>query len=83
MKQITPGAFDPGTLNASLQRLGVVELEERMEFSPLLLEAGLQHGGEASPNSICCVCKIPPLDPVPEPVIDLGSTGPTSGVWGR
>ncbi len=85
MKRITKDVFDRITLNASLQRLGVVELEERMEISPLLVESGLQDTvGET--GTVCCVCKIP--DDLPElpdirilsPINDgMGSTGPTDG----
>ena len=68
MKRITRDVFDRITLDASLQRLGVVELEERMEFSPLLVEGGLQDTDRAAN---CCVCKIPGGDPL----------GPDDGGW--
>jgi len=84
IKPITRDIAEGVALDASLQRLDVVELDKRLEFSPLLVESGLQHGaGDVAPNGICCVCKIPPQDPLPDPIIDAGSTGPTSGVWGR
>ncbi len=44
-------------LEASLTRLGIRELEERMEISPLLL---LGEGDTVDQmDSICCTCKIP------------------------
>lgn len=89
MKRISKETFDCITLDASLQRLGVVELDERLEFSPLLVEGGLQEPtGETS--SVCCVCKIPQdeLGTMPDihmgnPTLGDGSTGPTDGrlVW--
>ncbi len=74
---------DHHELAASLQRLGVRELEERLEVSPLLTVA-TETPDEGS--SVCCSCKFPPdiledgklpypqLDPIPT------STGPTSGL---
>ena len=72
---------DQSELEASLKRLGIRELEERMEISPLLTETGTNATDPDVP-SICCTCKIPdPFGPdgtLPYPTIDLGSTGPTS-----
>ena len=83
MKRISKEVFDHITLNASLQRLGVVELEERMEFSPLLVEAGLRDT-ETETSTTCCVCKIPEDHKFPDlliynPGTGDGSTGPTDG----
>ena len=85
MKRINRDIFDRITLDASLQRLGVVELDERLEFSPLLVEGGLQEAGGDVPT-MCCVCKIPD-DHLNFPDIRVfdpanggdGSTGPTGG----
>jgi hypothetical protein len=85
MKRINRDIFDRITLNASLQRLGVVELDERLEFSPLLVEGGLQDTDGGTPTA-CCVCKIPD-DDLNLPDIRIfdpanggdGSTGPTGG----
>ena len=44
-------------LNASLQRLGIRELEQRMEFSPLLIDQGLDPIDQDM-GMPCCVCKI-------------------------
>ena len=84
MKRVSKEVFDRITLNASLQRLGVVELTERLEFSPLLAEAGLQ---ETDTSTLCCVCKIPDGDidmpniVISDPSTDgMGTTGPTDGV---
>ena len=54
-----PGPADPSAaeLNASLRRLGIHELEQRMEFSPLLIDQGLD-SAEQDLNMPCCVCKI-------------------------
>jgi len=84
MKPMAREAFDQITLDASLQRLGVVELEERMEFSPLLVEGGL-HNTEGETSTACCVCKIPDDYDLPETQVfnpttgGDGSTGPTDG----
>ncbi len=84
MNRITKDIFDRITLNASLQRLDVVELEERLEFSPLLAEGGLP---EMDSSTQCCLCKIPDGDlDLPDIVISdpgtdgMGSTGPTGGL---
>ena len=94
MKRITQDVFDRITLNASLQRLGVVELAKRLEISPLLVEGGLRATDSAAPDT-CCVCKFPDDDTGvphlqsprivaadPEGTVsadDLDSTGPTDG----
>lgn len=68
-------------LEASLKRLGIRELEERMEISPLLTDTGTT-GTDQEVPSFCCTCKIP--DPfgkdgtLPYPKIDPGPTGPTN-----
>jgi hypothetical protein len=84
MKRITKEVFDQIILDASLQRLGVVELEERLEFSPLLVEGGLQ---DNDVSTLCCVCKIPDGDldlpdiMISDPSTDgMGTTGPTGGL---
>ena len=68
-------------LEASLKRLGIRELEERMEISPLLTDTGTT-GTDADVPSFCCTCKIPdPFGPdgsLPYPTIDPGPTGPTN-----
>jgi len=71
--------FERNELDASLTRLGVQELEERLEISPLLLvsEATADDG-----TSVCCSCKMPPdfLEDgnLPYPEVDPGPT--TSGI---
>ena len=73
-------------LEASLKRLGIRELEERMEISPLLTDTGTT-GTDADVPSFCCTCKIPgPFGKdgtLPYPTIDPGPTGPTNpnGLW--
>ena len=44
-------------LTASLERLGIRELEQRMEFAPLLVDQGLAPGVQEQ-DMPCCVCKI-------------------------
>lgn len=81
--------FTDTELEASLTRLGATELEQRLEFTPLL--AG---GGEGGPldtdGSVCCSCKIPDklvfdehVAPVvtgdPYPGSNISGTGPTNG----
>ncbi len=61
MQRITQEVLDNVTLRASLQRLGVNELEERLEISPLLVGGGLQHVDPDTPT-MCCVCKVPDDD---------------------
>jgi len=74
-------SFDHGELEASLERLGIRELEERMEISPLLAGNGIE-GTNREDGSICCVCKIPnPFGPdgeLPYPKMIPTPTGPTN-----
>ena len=81
MNRNTNPQFDQSELEASLKRLGIRELEERMEISPLLTETGTTATDPDVP-SICCTCKIPdPFGPdgqLPYPTIDPGPTGPTN-----
>ena len=52
--------FTDADLEASLGRLGVREIEERMELSPLLADAGI---GETDGCSCSCRCdSVPPED---------------------
>jgi len=86
MKRITREMFDEITLDVSLRRLGVVELEKRLEFSPLLVAGELQDYFSQS-QAQCCVCKWPddlghPMPTIPGPGGD-GSTGPTDGGLSR
>ena len=73
--------FDRNELDASLQRLGVQELEERLEISPLLLASETT---AADGTSVCCSCKLPPdiLEDgsLPYPQVDPGPD--TSGIVG-
>ncbi len=53
--------FTPAELDASLRRLGIQELQERLEFAPLLIDGGTDGGaGGEQPvdHTYCCVCKI-------------------------
>jgi hypothetical protein len=78
---------DRAELEASLKRLDIRELEERMEVSPLLMVAG-ENPVEPVKPGLCCVCKIPnPFGPggnLPYPTSDptpmgpMFSTGPTN-----
>lgn len=48
-------------LEAGLARLGIRELEERMEISPLLLLG--EGDSEMESDFVCCTCKVPnPVD---------------------
>jgi len=73
--------IDQKELETSLARLGIRELEERMEISPLLADTGAQ-GTEDNAIEACCTCKIPnPFGPdgnLPYPTIDPNPTGPTN-----
>ena len=52
-------------LTASLARLGIKELEERMEVSPLLAAADVQTLDRCSCESCCSTIDVPtPYDPV-------------------
>lgn len=85
MNRISQDIFDRITLDASLQRLGARELEERMEFSPLLVSGALQETRADDPAY--CICRSP--EPLPDgwpeinvsdPATDgMGTTGTTSG----
>jgi hypothetical protein len=66
-------------LEASLRRLGVRELEERMEISPLLAGAGIEDTAVEAPV-ICCTCKMPPPENLPYPTMLPTPTGPTNPV---
>ena len=81
MKPNKSPEFQQTELEASLKRLGIRELEERMEISPLLADTGTNAVDPGVP-SICCNCKIPdPFGPdgtLPYPNIDPGPTGPTN-----
>ncbi len=81
MEKNTHFPIDQTELETSLARLGIKELEERMEISPLLADTGAT-GPEENVASTCCTCKIPnPFDPngdLPYPRIDPGPTGPTN-----
>jgi hypothetical protein len=60
----------------TLTRLGIEEIEERLEVSPLLLAAG---GGDdiGRQEWNCCACKIPdPREEVPLPGNDPPSEPP-------
>jgi hypothetical protein len=60
-------------LEDTLARLGIEEIEERMEVSPLLLGDDLQAlTRDPDGDWICCSCKMDPNPPIPdEPPIDL------------
>lgn len=86
MKRIKREMFDELTLEVSLRRLGVVELEQRLEFSPLLVAGRSPDTANALPTR-CCVCKWPddlghPFPTTLDPSGD-GSTGPTDGGLNR
>lgn len=50
-------SFDQNELAASLVPLGICEITERMEVSPLLVDQGDLIQDENA--TICCTCKIP------------------------
>ena len=79
MKPNSKPMTDKTELEASLARLGIRELEERMEISPLLADTGTM---DKELPGICCTCKIPdPFGPdgtLPWPTMDPGPTGPTN-----
>jgi hypothetical protein len=90
MNESKQPAFSEAELEASLQGLGVTELEQRLEFSALL--AGTFNAGtEETAASVCCSCKLPPdnifgddpvpiVAPDPTPGGDFWGTGPTDGM---
>ncbi len=58
-------------LEATLRRLGVREIEERMEFSPVLMADGqglaADDPDDGGAMRVCCACKIPkPSLPPPD-----------------
>ena len=54
------GARNP-SVEETLAKLGIEELRERMEVSPLLATDGLhQDPGTEGSNWMCCSCKLPP-----------------------
>lgn len=57
--------FTPTELDASLRRLGIQELQERLEFSPLLVDTGMATGDDSLAMP-CCVCKIQELPSLDE-----------------
>lgn len=71
--------FTPAELDASMRRLGIQELQERLEFSPLLIDTGMT-AGDDSACMPCCVCKIREPAPVddsgmlPFPMEEIGGT---------
>jgi hypothetical protein len=77
---------DHAELEASLERLGIRELEQRLEIAPLLMETSAAGGDAVQPNDldVCCACKIPYPGPdgnLPYPTDDPSggvSTGPTN-----
>jgi hypothetical protein len=82
--------FSDAELEASLQGLGVTELEQRLEFSALLAGA-VDAGADETAASVCCSCKIPPddifgdgpvptIEPDPTPGDTISGTGPTDGL---
>ncbi|MBK8165009.1 MAG: hypothetical protein IPK64_03480 [bacterium] len=83
-------AFTADDLEASLARLGASELEQRLEFAPLLAGTG-DTGPLDTDASVCCSCKIPPdliigggaMAPAvtgdPTPGGDFWGSGPVSG----
>lgn len=83
-------AFTDAELEASLRGLGATDLEQRLEFAPLLAGAAAD-GAQATDVSVCCSCKLPPDDifgdgapaPVvaedPTPGSEFWGTGPTNG----
>lgn len=89
MNDQTNPVYTQKELETSLQALGAHELEQRLEFAPLL--AGSVDGGaDGADVSVCCSCKIPPDEIFgDEPVIAIDDdpyvgdrywgTGPTSG----
>ncbi len=81
MKPNPKQVADRAELEASLERLGIRELEERMEVSPLLIDTGIEGTTPTDPAtpSVCCTCKIPgPDGMLPFPKSDPNPTGPTN-----
>ena len=71
------GNFEPCDLQESLRPLGIREIAERMEVSPLIMDQG-DLSREAliqdQDASICCTCKIPWEDledkGIPHPTVE-------------
>jgi hypothetical protein len=86
-------AFTDAELAASLRGLGLTELEQRLEFSPLLAGSTIAAGDTTEAASVCCSCKMPPDDVFgdgdsvlpsdPTPGDTFWGTGPTDGLGGR
>jgi hypothetical protein len=53
------------SVDETLARLGVEELEERLEMSPLLAGGDLQEADRLT-GGHCCTCKITPNPPEPD-----------------
>ncbi len=81
--------FTDAELEASLRGLGATELEQRLEFAPLLAGTG-DDGLLDTDVSVCCSCKIPDdlvfgdgVAPAivgdPTPGSNFWGTGPVSG----
>ncbi len=88
MKERGERTFDPQELAASLEPLGIREITERMEVSPLLVDQGDLVADQN--HTICCTCKFPNPTPdeagmLPYQEVEppIGSpTGPTGGlIW--
>ena len=58
-----PDPISAADLEASLARLGVRELEERMELSPLLAAADVQDSDACTCSCVCDDTPDDPLDP--------------------
>lgn len=85
MNDATKPTFTDAELEASLRGLGAAELEQRLEFAPLL--TGNTGGGTGEEHfDNCCSCKIPYKDPggVGDSVLASGPTDATPGdqFWG-
>lgn len=85
-------AFTDAELATSLRGLGLSELEQRLEFSPLLAGSIVDGGDATQAASVCCSCKMPPDDILgggdpapsdPTPGDTFWGTGPTDGLGGR
>lgn len=85
MNDATKPTFTDAELEASLRGLGAAELEQRLEFAPLLT-GGTDPGTGDQTMENCCACKIPPRSPsgVVDSVLASGPTDATPGdqFWG-
>jgi hypothetical protein len=87
MKNRKPDSIDQAELVASLEPLGIREINERLEVSPLLADRGA--GMIEGQDTVCCVCKISPevletfADRGAAPSISQGDnwTGDNDGLW--